>query len=116
MTTFDTAREIGLALPDTRESTSYGTPALKVRGKLLARLLEDPDVLVVRTEFEERKALMAEDAQTYFITDHYRNWPWVLVRLSRVDPDTLRDLLRRAWRLVGQSARRREEKGGERRR
>ena len=97
---FDVAREIGLALPGAEESTSYGTPALKVKGKLFARLKEDGESLVVRTTDDERDELMAAEPDTYYITDHYLNYPWVLVHLSRVNPDALRDLLRRAHQLA----------------
>ena len=66
----------------------------------MVRLREDGDSLVVRTEFEQRQELLAADPGTYYITDHYLNYPWVLVRLSRVHPDALRDLLAGAWRLA----------------
>ena len=98
--TFDAVRKIALALENVEESTSYGTPAFKVRGALVARLHQDGCSLVVRTSSEEREALMAADPETYYITDHYLNYPWVLVRLSRVHPDALRDLLGGARRLA----------------
>jgi hypothetical protein len=104
LVTFDTVREMGLAMPGTEVSTSYGTPALKVRGQLIVRLQENPDTLVVRTEMEARDELLAADPDTYFITDHYLKYPWILVRLSRIHPDALRDLLLTAWRLAGRAA------------
>jgi hypothetical protein len=102
--TFDDARKIALSLPNVVESTSYGTAAFKTDGKLLARLKEDGDSLVVGTTFEERQEMMAADPETYYITDHYLNYPWVLVRLSRAHPDALRDLLRRALKLAAAKA------------
>ena len=90
---------------ESQESTSYGTPAFKVGGVLLARLREDIDSLVVRTTFEQREELMAADPETYYITDHYLEYPWVLVRLSRVHADAMRDLIRMAWRLAGSEKR-----------
>jgi len=104
--TFDTVRKIALALENVEESTSYGTPAFKVRGALVARLHQDGCSLVVRMGFEERAELMAADPDTYYITDHYLNYPWVLVRLSRVRPDALRDLLGGARRLAAAEQRR----------
>ena len=98
--TFETVRKIALALDDVEESTSYATPAFKVRGALVARLHQDGCSLVVRMGFEERAELMAADPETYYITDHYLNYPWVLVRLSRAHPDALRDLLGGARRLA----------------
>jgi hypothetical protein len=96
-----------LSLDKVEESTSYGTPAFKVRGALFIRLHDKFDsTIVVRTDFDQREELLAADPETYFITDHYRNYPWVLVRLSRVHPDALRDLLRMAHRLAVSSKRR----------
>ncbi len=98
--TFDDVRKIALALDHVEESTSYGTPAFKVRGKLVARLWEDGETLVVGMDFDQREELLAAGPDTYYLTDHYRNYPWILVRLPRVHPDALRDLLRGALRLA----------------
>jgi hypothetical protein len=81
-------------------STSYGTAALKVRGKLLARLHQSGDCFVLRADLLDREILMQSDPEVFFITDHYRDHPWVLVRLTSVEPSTLSELLERAWRLV----------------
>lgn len=98
--TFEDVRKLALSLKNVEESTSYGTPAFKVDGKLIARLKEDGDSLVVGTTFEEREEMMAADPRTYYITDHYLRYPWVLVRLSQMHIDALRDLLSRSWRLA----------------
>lgn len=97
--TFDTVRQLALALPKVEEGTSYGTPAFKVRGKLIARLKEDGESLVVKIDFLRRDILMNAEPETFYITEHYRNYPSVLVRLSSVRVDVLRDLLEQAWRL-----------------
>jgi hypothetical protein len=102
--TFETARKIALSLDKAEEGTSYGTAAFKVNGKLFARLKEDNDTLVVGMDFEQRTELLAAEPETYYITDHYLKYPWILVRLSRVHPDALRDLLRGAWRFVTKKA------------
>ena len=104
--TFADVVKMAASIGKVEESTSYGTPALKVNGKLIVRLKEDGDSLVVGTTFEEREEMMAAEPETYYITDHYLNYPWVLVRLSRVHPDALRDLLGRAWRLASVAKRR----------
>ena len=100
--TYDTIRRIALTFPNVEESTSYGTPALKVRGKLFVRWRneEDADTVVLKMPFEQREHLMAEDPETYFITDHYRNYAWVLVRISKVHPDALHDLLQIGYRAA----------------
>ncbi|MGH9747826.1 MAG: MmcQ/YjbR family DNA-binding protein [Candidatus Acidiferrales bacterium] len=98
--TYDTIRRIGLEFPNAEESTSYGTPALKVRGKLFVRWREDddPDTIVVKMPFDQREELMAAEPGTYFITDHYRNYPWILVRLSKIHPDAIHELLQIGYR------------------
>ena len=101
---FDTLRKIGLALPGVKESTAYGAPALKVRGKLLACLpthrSAEPGSLVVRVGFDDRAELLAAAPDIYYVTDHYLGYSAVLVRLSRVAPDVLRDLLGMAHKFV----------------
>jgi hypothetical protein len=98
--TYDTIRRLALQLPKVEESTSYGTPALKVRGKLFVRLHDDRDKIVLKMPFDRREEMMAGDPETYFITDHYRNYPWVLVSLANVQVDALRDLLNIAYRTA----------------
>jgi hypothetical protein len=98
--TFDTVRRLALALPGGEESTSYGTPAFKVKGKLFVRFHQDGESLVLPVNFEDRELLMAEQPDTFYITDHYLNYPYILVRLSTVRADQISDLLRQAWLRV----------------
>ena len=109
--TFDTVRRLGLALPDTEEGTVWNTPALKVHGKMFACIPNhrsaEPHSLAVRISFEQRDALLAEEPETYYLTDHYVSHPCVLVRLSRVHTDALRDLVQMAWRYVSSRGQRR---------
>jgi hypothetical protein len=102
--TFDLVRKLGLPLPEVEEGTTYGSPALKLGGRLLACIAvhksAEPESLVVRTDFETREALLAEEPGTYYVTHHYVNHPVVLVRLSRIKKDQLQDLLRSAWHIV----------------
>jgi len=95
---FETVCRLARTLPGVEESTSYGTPAFKVRGKLFARFHQDGESLVVSVDFDEREEMMSADPEKFYITDHYRNYPWILVRLSKVRPDELRDLLLGSWR------------------
>jgi len=101
---FDSVRKIGLALPGVEESTAYGSPALKVRGKLLACVpthrSAEPGSLAVRVGFDDRAELLAAAPDVYYVTDHYLNYTSVLVRLSHVTPDVLRDLLGMAHKFV----------------
>jgi hypothetical protein len=97
--TFDTVRELARALPEVEDSTSWGDPSLKVRGKLIA-LRKDEETLAIRTDFLERETLVRVAPDTFFFTDHYRNYPWVLVRLGAVEPAQLTEMLEEAWRRV----------------
>ncbi len=101
---FDTIRKIGLALPGVEASTAYGSPALKIRGKLLACVpthhSAEPGSLMVRVGFDDRAELLAAAPDVYYITDHYLDYSAVLVRLSRITPDVLRDLLGMAHKFV----------------
>jgi len=87
-------------LPEVEVSTSYGTPSIKVRDKMIARMKEDGETLVLRTDFIARQILTQADPDAFYITDHYRNYPLVLVRLGAVQRAALPDLLERAWREV----------------
>jgi hypothetical protein len=98
--TFDTVRQLALALPGVQEATSYRTTAFKVNGKLLARFHQDGESLVLKVEYAAREVLMGTHPETFYLTDHYRCYPWVLVRLSKVDLDLLRSLIEDAWRTV----------------
>jgi hypothetical protein len=106
--TFDTVRQIALALPGVEETVSYGVPTLKVQGKLLACVpahrSAEPGSLVLRVDLDDRAALLAEAPDVYYITDHYAGYTSVLVRLSRVTPDELRDLLAMAHKFVTSQA------------
>jgi hypothetical protein len=103
---FDIVRKIGLALPGVEEGTTYGSPALKVGGKMFACLAvhrsAEPNTLAIRVDFERRAELIAADPATYYLTDHYVNYPAILVRLSRVHRDALRDLLIMSRRFVAE--------------
>jgi hypothetical protein len=87
-----TVREVALALPGTEESTSYRTPAMKVGGKLIARLKEDGETLVVPMPIADRDVRTAEP-DVFSVTDHYRPWPYVLVRLGKITRTDLGELL-----------------------
>lgn len=98
--TFADVTRMARALPGVEEGTSYGTPALHVRRKFMARLKEDGETLVLKLPFVERDHLLLRDPATYYITDHYRDYPSVLVRLPNAREGELRELLESAWRRV----------------
>lgn len=106
---FSLVESIGRTLPDVEVTTSYGQPTLKVRGKMFvcmaANKAAEPDTLVVMMDIADRDLLIEEDPDTYYLKEHYVPYPCVLVRLARVSPDALRDLVIGAHRFVSEKAR-----------
>jgi hypothetical protein len=100
-TDFDLVCEIARALPGVKESTIHGVPSLKVRGKLLTcpalHKSAEENSLAVRIDFDQRTDLIAAKPGIYYLTNHYENYPMVLVRLSLIDKKALRELLEKAW-------------------
>ena len=100
----DAVRRMALALPEVEEGTIYGSPAFRIRGKLLAcaaiHRSAEPDTLAVRIPFDLRADLIESDPDSYYLTDHYVNYPVILVRLSRINIEGLRELLAASWRFV----------------
>jgi len=96
----DSVRKLIRTLPGTEEGRSYGTPAWKAGRKLIARVLEDGETLVVKVDMDDRELLVEASPDVYSITPHYQNYPYVVIALARVDRDELFDLLLAAWRDV----------------
>jgi hypothetical protein len=117
MSTFADARRLSSHLPEVTESTSYGTPSLKVRGKSFCRLwgereygrnaVHDTEVLVVFCEVDEKAFLIETSGGTLFTTPHYDGHGAVLIRLADVDPDDLARHLERSYRMKAPPALRR---------
>ena len=99
--TWEEAAALGLLLPGAETGTSYGTPALKVRGQLLLRLREDGESLVLLdVPAEERESLIEAEPDVFFLTPHYRDHDIVLGRLPPMDAARLRPFLERRWRRL----------------
>jgi len=112
--TFDAVREIALELPGVELGATHGWPCLKVNGKLFAWMPVKKDVepgtLALRIDFDQRAALLEEAPDTYYLTDHYVNYPAVLVRLNRLDRNSLQDLVRTSHRFVTSKVTRKSQK------
>src|SRR5258705_3114551 len=94
---YNKVSSIALNFPGTIASTSYRTPAFKVGKKMFARFKEDGKTLVVYTE--ERDKWMKQDPATFFITDHYKNYPAMLIDLAMVSKKDLKQLLFTSWQI-----------------
>jgi hypothetical protein len=103
--TYEDIRKIALAWPEVEDGTSYGTPALKVRKKMLVRLRGDGDSLVISgVPRDEREMLVESQPKVFYFTDHYRDYPMVLIRLSKAKRAIVEPLLRRHWRTLASKA------------
>jgi hypothetical protein len=108
---FEIVKTVGLALPEVEAKTNWaGVPVLKVRGCFMAGLAAhrsvEPGTLVVRCALDDRARFLEDAPDTYYVTDYYRPYPVVLVRLAHLDRDALHELLTVSWRMTVQKARR----------
>jgi len=83
--------------PGAEAGSSYGTPAFKVNKKLFVRLKENGKTIVVFTN--ERDKWMKQQPGTFFITDHYKNYPMMLIDMVTVKNKELETLLLASWQL-----------------
>ncbi len=97
--TIELVWRLALALPGVQEGVCHGTPAFYVRRKLMLRLWEDGETLVVKFPREKRAALIRGNPDVFSITDHYRNYPAVLVNLLAINRELLGRMIEGAWRL-----------------
>jgi len=112
---FAAVKAVGLTFPDVEAVIRYdGSPVLKARGCFMAGLAShesaEPGSLVVRVNLDERAYLLEDAPETYYVTDYYRTYPLVLVRLAQVDRAALHDLLAVSWRLTVAKARKSRRK------
>jgi len=99
VTSENDVRELALALPDTVEKPSYGTPGFRVRDKLFARIREEGVLVIWCESLEEKDFLIEGDPGKFFTTPHYNGYPMVLVRLDAVDREELAELLAESARI-----------------
>lgn len=93
--------KIALAFPEAHAKSHYGSPSIMVARKFFARYRrEDASIVWIVDSIDERDNLIEMDPKTYFITDHYRNYPSVLVRVARLNEIMLRKMLERRWRAI----------------
>ena len=98
--TFADVQALAMTLPEVEIGKSYGTPALKVKGKLFARLHDDGETLILRTTSINREYLIGAWPREFYLTEHYRNHPWVLARLAAIPRARLAEVLTDAWELA----------------
>jgi hypothetical protein len=95
-----TIRRIALALPEVNERLCHGTPTFFIGKKLMLRMWEDGETLVAKVPMARRAELLEADPDVFFLTDHYRTYPAVLINLLNVSEGVLRERIAVAWRCV----------------
>lgn len=107
--TLDTVWEIGVRFPGVEKSTAYGSPALRVKRRGGKREViagvptnksAEPGSLLIRMNRQERAALLEEAPELYYAPEHYLGYDAVLVRMAKLTPELLHDLLAMAYRFV----------------
>jgi len=88
-----------LRFPGTEESVSYGTPSFKVKTALLCRLWEDGETLVIHTD-DRDEWTKGDKEDVFYVTEHYANYPYVLVRLKKIKKKKLKELLMKSWKEI----------------
>src|SRR5215469_14288470 len=94
-------KKIALSFPEAHEKSSYGSPSIFIAKKFFTRLRkQDDSIVLIIGSIDEREMMIESDPKTFHITDHYRDYPAVLVRIGRIDEKTLRGMLERRWRAI----------------
>jgi hypothetical protein len=94
-------KKVALSFPEAHEKPSYGSPAIFIAKKFFTRLRDQDDSIVwIVGSVDERDHMLEMDPKTYFITDHYKDYPAILVRTSRIDQAMLKKMLERRWRAI----------------
>ena len=84
-----------------RTRSAHATPSVKVRGKLLSRWRTEAEcALAIRCDFLDRQIMLQSRPDVFFLTDHYLNYPMILVRLEKATGKILNDVAERGWRFV----------------
>lgn len=97
--TWDEAVAYALALPDTKLSTSYRNPAVKVASNGRAFLFTSHEAdtsFGISIDLNTVEILKETDPETFWQTPHYEGWPGLLVRYCSKDEDRVRDVIRRS--------------------
>jgi hypothetical protein len=88
------ARKIALSFPDTSEGPYFNKPAIFIGEAFLTRVHQKEDAMVLAIgSMEMRDVMLEAEPKLFYITKHYRNFPYLLARLSKLDKATLKDLL-----------------------
>lgn len=88
------ARKVMLAIPGTDERPWFNQPSVFIHDRFLAKTHHKEDAVTLQVGSMEMRDMMLEaEPKLFYITDHYRKFPFVPVRLSALTAKTLKGLL-----------------------
>jgi len=85
--------------PGVEEGQSWGTPSLKIKGKMLFRIRE-PKVGVLMCRLEAKEMLLQVAPHIYFDLPHYKGYPAVLIHLDQIEDDEIAEMIEEYWRKI----------------
>jgi hypothetical protein len=97
---FEDFRTLALTFPGVEEGIAYGTPIWRVKKRMLTRVWEDLETVVLKMDLSFRDTLVEAQPNVFFVTDHYRGHPYILARLSAADPDQIHSILQTGWKEI----------------
>jgi hypothetical protein len=96
----DTVRRFALTLPEAEERETWDTATFRVRSKIFMMFSEEERHAWVKSNHDEQRALVAQDADTFFVPPYVGSSGWIGVVIHAVDRDEMEELVTEAWRLT----------------
>jgi hypothetical protein len=96
----DTVRRFALTLPEAEEHETWDTATFRVRSKIFMMFSEEERHAWVKSTHDEQRALVAQDADTFFVPPYVGPSGWIGVVIHSVDRDEMEELVIEAWRLT----------------
>lgn len=97
MNSWEEACAYALSLPDVEMASWWGNPCPKVNGKGFMSPGREPGSFALAVTQPEKEILFETDPDTFWQTDHYRNYPMLLVRYGTDARDRVELYIQRAW-------------------
>ncbi len=97
MDDWEDACAYALTLPDVAMAPWWGTPCPKINGKGLMSYAKQPGSFGLMVAQDEKVLLLETDPETFWQTDHYRNYPMLLVRYGTPACERIELYIQRAW-------------------
>jgi len=94
---YEKLRMVASSMPAVYEKLCHGTPAFYIEKKFFVRLKEDGETIALYNN--EREEWIARNGDLFFITDHYKNYPMLLVDLKNVSTEDLKTLIEGSWQI-----------------